>query len=548
MRKQIRTWAIGLLAIIALHACTDDYFEFDKIKTDAWRPEFAVPAVSSRLTLEDIVIKKDSNNLIRTGQNGVLEIVYSGSVFAQIGGQFVDIPDQNFNQSVGLPASSLPPNTNPVPPGTSPVQYSETIDIQYNSSVEIDSILLKNGELVFTMQSSFQHNIDLVITFPGLRNSSGQPLVITETLPARTTSNPTVRSQTPDLKGYKLDMTLGSSSADIIEANIDMTVRFVGGNNISTNDRIDFIGQVKDLDFKEFAGYIGEKSLDLNTDTINIGMFRNFKTGTFVISNPTLEIDIKNSFGLPANLDFEKLIAVNPDQAAPKKDIVLPPDSITGMPNTRTLSYPVGRGLSVTPLRIDTSRGSNISEIISYLLKEIIYDSKVNFNPNGPSANRNFFSDTSGIGLDVALNLPFEGRAQNFFLIDTIPMDLGISTDLESGFIRTIADNGFPVEVTLQMVFTDSLYNRIDSLYLEGARPIIPAAPINANGDAIGTNREITDSGITKDRFNRLSDGRFAIIIAELNTEDAEFGRNVRFKPGYELGIDVSIRAKVLID
>jgi|GEM_PF-1072141 len=547
MKNRIRSVFVVLMTSFVFYACTDDYFEFDKIKTDEWRPEMAFPAVSSSLTLEDIVVKKDSNNLIQTNSDGVLEIIYDGSVFANIGGQFIDLPNQNINDGFTLPQSFLDnlPATNPVPPGVPPVTHTETISIPFNTTIEIDSVLFKGGSLVFNMRSYFQHNIDVNVSFPNIRDANGQPLSFNTNLPASDGTTPTQRSPfpVPSLEGYTMDLT-GNNG---INANITMTFQFIGGNNLSANDRFEIVGEIRNMDFKEFEGYIGTQTLNLKRDTIDIGMFKNFKSGEFFISNPTLEIDIRNSFGLPSRLKFNSLEAINPDKAEKKLDIQLPPDSATGLSNEVTLKYPDQKGTRITRLPLDKVV-SNIDSIISFLLKEIRYESEVKFNPANDNTQRNFFTDSSGIGLDIFLKIPFEGRAKDFFLVDTIPMDLSITSDLESGTIRTIANNGFPVDVTMQMVFTDSLYNPIDSLYPQGAEAIIPAAPIDGNGDAVGTTKGITDTGITLERFNKLSDGRFALLIAKLNTQDAELGKNVRFKPGYKLGIDVSIRAKVIVD
>lgn len=545
MKNYFRSGFVIALTTFALYACTDDYFELDKIKTDEWRPEIAVPAVNSSLTLEDILIKKDSNNLIQTGPNGVLEVIYNGSVFSAIGGQFIDLPNQNFSEVVNLPAGQVPPS--PIPAGTPNIQFNQNIDITYTTAVEIDSVLLKGGQLIFTMQNEFRHNLIARISFPSIKDANGNLLVINQSLPASNGVVPTVRSEVTDLNGYKLDMTQGSAQFNNLRANVDLTIQPVTGNPISANDKFEVIGEFRGVAFKEFNGYIGQQNLQLEKDTIPINMFKNFKKGIFFISNPTMEIDIVNSYGVPAYLNFQDLKALNPDNPSPTKVINLPTDPVTNTSNLRSLQYPTGRGTAITELNLNNTNG-NIADIISYLLKEIVYESEVQFNPQGPLSNRNFFSDTSGIGLNIFLKIPFEGRASEFYLVDTIPMDLSVTSNLESGTIRTIADNGFPVDVKMQMVFTDSLYNRIDSLYPQGATPIIPAAPIDGNGDATGTSRQITDTGIDQDRFNKLSDGKYAIIIAELNTTDATQNKNVRFKSGYKLDIGVSIRAKVLVD
>ncbi|MAY84722.1 MAG: hypothetical protein CMP59_11360 [Flavobacteriales bacterium] len=537
-RRILRLLTIAFFSSV-LYACTDDYFDFDEITTDEWRPELAVPIVNSTLDLEDILIKEDTGEIITTDPNtGVLEIVYEGSVFAAVGGDFVDLPSQTLSDRL---------NGIIIPPGSPTIQVDSSFEFSFNTSVEIDSVLLKSGVLDLDIESSYQHSIDLRFEFPTVVNQFNQPLIIFQNLAASDGVNRSRANEVRFLSGYNVDMTKDGSTVNTIPVEVRMIINPINGNPSLPSDEMRFTARIRDLDFERFGGYIGQQSYQLDLDTINVNLFKNFKAGVFFVSNPTLEIDIKNSFGIPANLEFQKLDALNPDNQSSKiLGVDLPIDPITNQKNLRRLKSPQKYELVNTDIDLNNTN-SNIAQVISFLLKQIVYETRAEFNPEGKTV-RNYLTDTSGIGLDVFLKIPFEGRVQRFFLIDTIDLNFEMAEDIEKGMVRIIADNSFPLDAKLQMYFQDSLNNTIDSLYIDGAQSAIPAADVDANGDAIGSKRVITDTEIDRQRLNRLEEGRFAVIVAELNTTNSSQGQNVRFKANHRLEIAVGLKAGILLD
>lgn len=536
----IKLLSLGLI-FLGLQACTEDYFDFDKLTTDEWRPELAIPIVNSSLDLEDILIKEDTGEVITTDPNtGILEVVYDGSVFASNGGNFVDLPSQSFNERIN----------NIIIPSSSPaIQVDSNYSLVLNSTVEIDSLLLKSGILDVNIESTYQHDIDLRFDFPGITDQFGQPLVIFQNLAASNGISPSRANISRSLANLQLDMTENGRTVNSIPVIVRMIINPISGNPSSVSDEMRFTVRFEELGFSRFAGYIGRESFQLAVDTVNVNLFENFKAGVFFIANPTLEIDIKNSFGIPANIEFLELKALNPDRAPSSElEVDLPLGPVTNQKKLRRLRSPLKYGVENTNINLDNSN-SNIANIISFLLKQIIYEGRIDFNPEG-EVQRNYITDTSGIGLDVFLRIPFEGRVQRFFLVDTIDLNFEVAEDIERGTIRVIADNSFPVDAKLQMYFLDSLYNPIDSLfYYNDVLPSsIPAANVNANGDAIGSSRAITDAFVNRARLNRLEAGRFAVIAAELNTTNAAQGQIVRFNANHRLDIAVGLKAGILID
>jgi len=543
MKGLIKKAFVIVVASTMLYACTDDYFEFDNISTTEWAPELALPLINSSLTLEDIIVGSDSNGIIKEDPStGILEVVYDGRVFSTQGAAVVTLPTQSFQERFNIPAPL------PTSGGTRQESFNTTLNFDNGGTdVEIDSLLLKAGQLVLTIENEFEHNVVITAKFPTFKNKAGQVLELDYDIPPFTGGQASTRSVIQDLNEYTLDMSNGGTAVNEIPLEIEMTFNLIAGNSSTPTDELIFNGEIRNMDFKEFNGYIGNTSLDLDQDTIFVKIFENFIDAQFFLSNPLLDITVLNSFGLPANLNFNQLFAVNPDESPTEKLIDLP---ATARPIV--LNYPIGRGQEDTLVRLDTNT-SNIDDVISFLLQEIVYNATADFNPNNDKSIRNFVSDTSKIGLDVFLRIPFSGYASGFTIQDTIDFEFENSDQLEEGLIRVNVDNGFPLGGDLQILFLDENYKTLEVLFVDDQgnpepRTVIEAAPVDGIGNVINSVSTITDGTFTKERLENLKDSKFAIVRAVMESGGASNQEIVSFRKGYKLDLSVGLKAKILIE
>ncbi len=516
-------------------SCTEDYFDFDKISVENWKPELAAPLINSSLSLEDIIISKDSNGIVSQDDQGLLQVIYNGRVYTDLGVAGVNLPQATFNEKFS--GVNLPPS------GTVSFNYNSILNYSTANNLEIDSSLLKAGNLQFRVESDFQHNISLTINFPTIRSESGQ--IVSEVLDFGPSngSQAVVRSFNQDLTNYTIDFTNNGSDINSLPYEVNITIEAINGNPSSLNDELRFNTRLNNLDYKHFYGYIGQAPFDLRKDTILIGILKNFKTGTFFISNPSLEIDISNSFGIPMSLDFDELLSINQN-------------------GNRTINYnniPLTAIPLNSPARINTAENttldldrtnSNIDSIVSSIVKEIAYDSKARINPQGNNGMRNFLSDTSRIGLGISLKMPFSGYVTNLILIDTLEINLETFKEFEKGIIRTIASNGFPMSAEIQFIFTDNNYNVLDSLYPSGAQTIIPAAFVDLNGRAVQNGDALIDTEVNREKFVLMSEAKYILVRAKIETtkQVSNPTAEVKFYPEYRLNIKMGAKATVNIN
>jgi hypothetical protein len=536
MRNKFKLLSGVVIGVAFLFSCTDDYFEFDKIVLDELRPEFAVPLVNSSLSLEDILMNEDTAGVISTGTEGVLEILYEGNVISKLGGSKIPMPDILETQNI---------NNIPSPPPGIPIliPFGDTIVYSPQSGIEIDSLLLKSGQLALSFTSTVRHFVDIDVTFPSFKKADGTVFEKTFAIPPYDGINPSVRANVGDLVGYNIDMSLNGTNVNSIPYYLTATVTNNPGSPPGSTGNLQMTANFRQLEFKDFYGYIGQDPLELAEDTILIALFKNFKNGSFYLADPVLDIGISNSYGLPLNLTFNYLNAVTTvgNQSTMAIDL--------GANNPISLLYPVGPGVEFTNVRLDKNT-SNIPQVISALVKQIAFDADGNPNPTGDKSIRNYISDSSAIGLDVSLKMPLVGYASGFTMNDTIDFEIENAKELEQVILRTRIANGFPIEGKLQMFFVDENYIPLDSLFLAGQRVLIPKAPVNSDGIATQTANETIDIQITENRLKNLANSKFAILKAELETTNGggPIPDTVKFIPSYKLDVALGVKARILID
>ncbi|MDA9312430.1 hypothetical protein N9515_02300 [Vicingaceae bacterium] len=566
MKNLFKTTLLFITIACGLYACTEDYFEFEKIKIDDWNPNFAVPLISSNLSLADIVVRQDTNGDIFTTANGGLEIVYRSSVLSSDTSTVINIPTENFADTftVSQATNGL---LDSMPAGP-PFNNGQRIDFDASTQkkiidnsrfgIVVDSMTLKTGTLAFRLENSFPYDLTIAAKFRTFTDSLGDTLVLNYVVPAAKPNNQ-VSLQVVDLKGYQVNLSEdedGNPADNLLPIDIQYSIQLESGVASNRDDKLTMTGAITNINFKEFYGSLGSTPLPLESDSIAIAFFKNFQEFAkedLFISNPTLRLTAKNSFSCPMNFEFTKLNAVNPN----RNPSVIPFDIPTEL-QPLNIYFPDKYGVAQTVFELNNVN-SNLDTILSHLTKSIAFDSEALFNPNGePPRNgqrRNFMTDTSDLGLDLEFRIPFEGRANGFFIEDTINVTLEQIGDLTDGTLRIYAENGFPMDVDLQLTFLDSFNVELGKLilpsnpiYSNGFGMILPSAPtklISSDLEADGFTTNITDTKIDRERLKRISRTAKVAISAKLSTEGANMGTNVVFNSANRLKIIISLNSLV---
>jgi hypothetical protein len=211
----------------------------------------------------------------------------------------------------------------------------------------------------------------------------------------------------------------------------------------------------------EFSGYLGQQSFSPVEEAVKITAFNNaYVLGDLYFIDPRVSITMLNSIGIPAAVTIDKLWAFNEasnvtldisDRLGANKYFEIPSPAINA---TKPVSY--------TMTYTNENTGNSMHEMFNLKPDKVYFKVNTQINPHGKTVN--FFNDTSSLYANLKVQLPLFGHFDHLTLQDTFDFALNRQNDIESMEFRTKVTNGLPLTAKMQVYFTDSVYNIIDSL------------------------------------------------------------------------------------
>ena len=157
-------------------------------------------------------------------------------------------------------------------------------------------MILNAGELAFTIENEYPYDIDIVAKFRTFTDANGDTLELLYNVPAAPSpNNPQVRSEVVDLTGFQVNLTedaMGNPAVNRLPIAAQLSVQLVNGVGATSGEELRLLGRISDIQFKEFYGYLGNSTRELEKDTFGIELFKNFISSDFFISNPFLNLSL----------------------------------------------------------------------------------------------------------------------------------------------------------------------------------------------------------------------------------------------------------------
>ncbi|MDP4268006.1 MAG: hypothetical protein Q8880_11295, partial [Bacteroidota bacterium] len=304
MNKSLSITAIALLLYAMLiSSCMKDNFDFNKIASGQWNPSIAVAAIHSNMTLNDALIKYDKKNtdhLISKDKNDFLTLIYQKTVFSQYAWEFIKLSDQIFNTTLTFPGGqgSIPPEGIEIP--ITPYQFN------FNTSdgKSLDRIVVKSGKfkvLLTTTSSTFNLIGNLKVSIP---NAQKNGVALSTEIPIINNGDKTYSIET-DLSGYTINNPL----------TVNLTLKVKPGTTLDAMNTLNVNGNFTNIQYSLLIGKLGNYNfnnakLDNNVD---INIFKNPQNDNFNLQfslrKPVVGLLVNNSYGIPIDLYFTKLLA-----------------------------------------------------------------------------------------------------------------------------------------------------------------------------------------------------------------------------------------------
>ena len=532
MNKAIKCGALTLLSVVL--ACDYNSLELDKVQGPTIENTFAFNLGSITYTVGELVEDIEDESLeIKEGEDFFLSFVYRDTTIFDNIDEFVVVEDiSNLDQYSPFPSDipSLP---------TENVVAAPTKDFEFEFNPEggeqIDSVFFKGGNMVYTIQSDFDAQIDYTLILHDLQDENGDPLTFVRTIPQGTSSD----SQTTPMDGFK-NVSRRVDEVNIYDVTMDMTFTIPPNTPISATDQISFEMQFLDSEFSAVFGAFGMDSVSVANDTIRIEAFEEFNEGGLSLRNPSITNEYINKFGIEFGMVFDSLIAIDFDDT----EVFLSGDASD---NPQFVDAPNGSqlGEAVNSTVVIDETNSNLDELLNTTPEQMVFVISAIPNVAGSDNLNNFLLDTSYLEVRSTIEIPFDFNMDGF----SRDFDSEVSgSDLEDADslvleIQTLNDIPFSgvVDIAFNNADGEQLYQ------LTGISIIESPAP---GSDGRTTQKVESSSTINLDRegidaFLQTTDIVTTINVFTFGSESGEF---VKIFSDYELEIYLKAAGKVSVD
>lgn len=497
----------------------------DKIESITFRPSIDFPLVNSEFSMEEFLTEGESKAKL-SEQNGIMVLTYNDSVETPSGESFFVLPNQQSPVlSVNGPEVSFPS------PGGS-ITISKNLTFGFTTTQEVlDSILIKAGAMLFTLDSNFPANINLTISIPSLKRQGtgfSQNFIL---------NGPGVQSPSINLQGFSLDLTANGTTTNTVTFAITATITDTG-QPINNTHRLNCSFRLNTLRFRGLFGNLGTRGFPFGVDSIDVDIFSNAETGgTFELYSPAIRLDIRNSFGLPIGFDIQSMAVIKPDNTV----VPLTGSAVSAPANPYLINGPsysqIGQFVNST-VAIN-SGNSNLAQLISALPQYLAFQLRTQLNPN--NVTKNFALDDSKVKIGVHFELPFHCRFARLTVEKEYDFTgLGIDDILDSK-IKVRTTNETPLEAQLQVYFVDSYGVVLDSLFTN--RSILKGAPVDGSAVTQGSAEVITEVLVSKAKVDRINQAERLLIRATLFTTNAG-AVPVKFSASDKLKVNIGVNTR----
>ncbi len=286
--------------------------------------------------------------------------------------------------------------------------------------------------------------------------------------------------------------------------------------------------------FNYLDGFLGTRSYNFNINGLDVSQLAELGNG-LKLENPNMVIKVKNSAGIPVTVKFD-IIAKDKqgntlDLNAP--ELIFPYPSIAERGTTKSLDF-----------LIDKSN-SNIVNCLAMPAVSFDLIGTATMNPDGFTGSfDNHITNQSSFDVGFEANIPMTLTAKNFTYKDT--SDVGSSlrglTDFDFVELKIKTVNGFPMGGSLDLIFTDSLYNPIDSLK---DVTLIVSGIANAKGKVVTASENMSTFLLQKQTLQKLDADKCKFIVFKTKFDTYNSGNTpVSIYTDCTLDVSIALRAK----
>lgn len=500
---------IALLMVCMIYTSCEDLQEIGDIDDVAIEAEYALPIFDTELNIAQLFDEEDdSNSFLDIDTDGNMTILFD-----------TEGPSMNFDEVVDFPSE--------IPFIATPNGFA--VSMASSGTFQPQMIQFKEGTINFEVSSDMQSDVDVMLMIPEL---TADDQMFMHQVQLEYNSNQSMMTQTVgpiDISAYDLELT----------GNQEFTIMYEAEDANGTVTLNQATGTFTNLAYEVVEGTWANEAIDLPMETIELGLYNNWESGTLTFADPKVRLDIETNIGFPTTFAVDQLSGTTIGQQT-----MMMTGAAVGADHT--LDYPSLTEVGVektTSIYIDRDN-SNIADFFTTDISNIDIDLSAQTNPNGGNT-MGFITDDAAFSSKIFVELPVYGTATDFTLVDEFDVDLDDVENVKAAELTVIIENTLPVELDVQVLFLNQSGVAFDQMFVDNT-VLIASAAIDANGEvtAPSTNTLILDFDETR-AATIFNDTKKIEVRAVVNTANGG-STPVRINTNQGMNIDVSAIVKVI--
>ena len=378
------------------------------------------------------------------------------------------------------------------------------IDLNFYDSVELKNIIFNQGQLNFRISSFLGYDLEIDYLIPAIREND----FISDIINLNSNGSYNIDY---DIQNYNFDL-YNEIKEKYNNLRVISKLKIISETGYvfyKSNEEIDVNFSFSNLIFDEINGYFGNKKYLIEKNEIKLEKelfeFYDKIEGDFLFTNPSLGLNVNNSFGIPMfiNLDIQ---ASNNNNS----------ESITISDKIDDAKYKDG-SFEETKISID-KENSNILNFINLPPKDnLLIEGDIILNPDKKTYD-NFILKNSEIEANIFLVLPFQISASNLIISDTFQIeDINFDADLSDARLIFNYESDIPLTFDIELIYLDKTYIEIDRSVGEIN---IKGSETDINGYSSGSILNTFQVNLSEDLLDRIKELENIIMKIELNTDE----------------------------
>ncbi len=427
----------------------------------SWDVDLLTPLIADTIRVEDVL----DDQFFKINPDHTVSIIFDDELYQVNIDSLVELPDTLFSWGFGLEAL---PNPITLQPGDTIIKevFDWPLDIEsYDiEGIKLVAALIKSGNVVFEAFDQSETDLEVVFGINSAVRNETDTFLVAEKVP-----NDEVISKTYDVSQYRLDLTgtngdtvnmLNYYLALIVHPDEPAPVTLFPTDSFAVNMYF------QDIILDYARGYFGRNTFYFGPESHAFDFLSGLDVEGLSIEEADVILRIKNYYGVEANINIQELEAYNSStgQSATLESPLLNEDLFVDRATENGLE-----SADVTPTVADFDfTDSNFPELFSILPDQLTYSMTLETNVLADSTQY-----TNFLYYDYPISISMEASMVGGIRIDSLLESSrmewngnGIQIDnVTEGNLVLVMNNGFPLNLNMNLYFQDEEGQNIDTLF-----------------------------------------------------------------------------------